>query len=173
MEAEIERLAEKEETATRKADAAQERVDQLVPKMQKIEELARAFTNDAEQVLPPPDKLESARSYREKKAMPLFHRIIGVLRNVFNRYLDLKREYERLQDRYRMAVKSENQMRETIDRLREEKTGLSAIAEKYHALCRAFGKDYVEERAQEILEREAVEKRQKTQSRRRHDRDAR
>ena len=173
MEAVIERLAEKEETATRKADAAQERVDQLVPKMQKIEELARAFTNDAEQVLPPPDKLESARSYREKKAMPLFHRIIGVLRNVFNRYLDLKREYERLQDRYRMAVKSENQMRETIDRLHDEKTGLSAIAEKYHALCRAFGKDYVEERAQEILEREAVEKRQKTQSRRRHDRDAR
>ena len=173
MEAEIERLAEKEETATRKAKAAQERVDQLVPKMQKIEELARAFTNDAEQVLPSPDKLESARSYREKKAVPLFHRIIGVLRNVFNRYLDLKHEYERLQDRYRMAVESENQMRKTIDRLHEEKTGLSAIAEKYHALCRAFGKDYVEERAQEVLEREAIERQQRKQSRRQHNRDAR
>lgn len=173
MEAEIERLAEKEETATKKADAAQARVDQLVPKMQKIEELARAFTNNAEQVLPPPDKLESAKSYREKKAIPLFHRIIGVLRNVFNRYLDLKHEYERLQDRYRMAVESGNQMRKTIDRLYEEKTGLSAVAEKYHALCRAFGKDYVEERAQDILEREATEKQQKKQSRRRHDRDTR
>jgi len=93
VEEKLEQLSEKEEAATEKADAAQERVEHLVPKMQKVEELARAFTNDAAQVLPPPDKLESAKSYREKKAMPIFHKIIGVLRNVFSRYLDLKYEY--------------------------------------------------------------------------------
>ena len=102
IEEKLEQLSEQEEAATEKADAAQERVEHLVPKMQKVEELARAFTNDAGQVLPPPDKLESAKSYREKKAMPIFHKIIGVLRNVFSRYLDLKYEYERLQERYRM-----------------------------------------------------------------------
>ena len=173
VEEKLEQLSEKEEAATEKADAAQERVDHLIPKMQKVEELARAFTNDAAQVLPPPDKLESAKSYREKKAMPIFHKIIGVLRNVFSRYLDLKYEYERLQERYRMAVESVNQLKETIKQLHEEKSGLSAVAEKYHALCRAFGKDYVEERAQEVLERETIEKQQKKQSRKRHDRDTR
>ena len=173
VEAKLEQLSEQEEAATEKADAAQERVEHLVPKIQKIEELARAFTNDAVQVLPPPDKLESAKSYREKKAMPIFHKIIGVLRNVFSRYLDLKYEYERLQERYRMAVESVNQLKETIKQLHEEKSGLSAVAEKYHALCRAFGKDYVEERAQEVLERETIEKQQKKQSRKRHDRDTR
>lgn len=173
VEAKLEQLSEQEEAATEKADAAQERVDHLIPKMQKVEELARAFTNDAAQVLPPPDKLESAKSYREKKAMPIFHKIIGVLRNVFSRYLDLKYEYERLQERYRMAVESVNQLKETIKQLHEEKSGLSAVAGKYHALCRGFGKETVEARVQEVLEREAMEKQQKNQARRRHDRDSR
>ena len=173
VEAKLEQLSEQEETATEKADAAQERVEHLVPKMQKVEELARAFTNDAAQVLPPPDKLESAKSYREKKAMPIFHKIIGVLRNVFSRYLDLKYEYERLQERYRMALESVNQLKETIKQLHEEKAGLSAVTEKYHALCRGFGKETVEARVQEVLEREAMEKQQKRQARRRHDRDSR
>ena len=173
VEVKLEQLSEQEEAATEKADAAQERVDHLIPKMQKVEELARAFTNDAAQVLPPPDKLESAKSYREKKAMPIFHKIIGVLRNVFSRYLDLKYEYERLQERYRMAVESVNQLKETIKQLHEEKSGLSAVAGKYHALCRGFGKETVEVRVQEVLEREAMEKQQKKQARRRHDRDSR
>ena len=173
VEAKLEQLSEQEEAATEKADAAQERVDHLIPKMQKVEELARAFTNDAAQVLPPPDKLESAKSYREKKAMPIFHKIIGVLRNVFSRYLDLKYEYERLQERYRMALESVNQLKETIKQLHEEKAGLSAVTEKYHALCRGFGKETVEARVQEVLEREAMEKQQKRQARRRHDRDSR
>ena len=173
VEAKLEQLSEQEEAATEKADAAQERVDHLIPKMQKVEELARAFTNDAAQVLPPPDKLESAKSYREKKAMPIFHKIIGVLRNVFSRYLDLKYEYERLQERYRMAVESVNQLKETIKQLHEEKSGLSAVAGKYHALCRGFGKETVEARVQEVLEREAMEKQQKKQARRCHDQDSR
>ena len=170
VEEKLEQLSDQD---AKKADAARERVEHLVPKMQKVEELARAFTNDAEQVLPPPDRLESAKSYREKKAMPIFHRIIGVVRNVFTRYLDLKYEYERLQERYRMVVESVSQLKETIKQLHEEKAGLSAVAEKYHTLCRGFGKESVEARVQEVLEREAIEKQQKKQSRRRHDRDTR
>ena len=173
VEAKLEQLSKQEEAATEKADVAQERVEHLVPKMQKIEELARAFTNDAAQVLPPPDRLESGKSYRDKKAMPIFHKIIGVLQNVFSRYLDLKYEYERLQERYRIAVESVNQLKETIKLLHEEKAGLSTVAEKYHALCRGFGKETVEAHVQEVLEREAMEKQQKKQARRRHDRDAR
>ena len=173
VEEKLEQLSDQEEAAAKKADAARERVEHLVPKMQKVEELARAFTNDAAQVLPPPDKLESAKSYREKKAMPIFHKIIGVLRNVFSRYLDLKYEYERLQERYRMALESVNQLKETIKQLHEEKAGLSVVTEKYHALCRGFGKETVEARVQEVLEREAMEKQQKRQARRWHDRDSR
>lgn len=50
---------------------------------------------------------------------------------------------------------------------------MSAVAEKYHALCRGFGKETVEAHVQEVLEREAIEKHQKKQARRRHDRDTR
>ena len=173
MEAEIERLVEKEETATRKADAAQERVDHLVPKMQKIEELARAFTNDAEHVLPPPDKLESAKSYREKKAMPLYRKIIGVLRNLFNKYLDMKHDYEDLQRKYEREIDSGNQMKKTIRTLREEKDSQSSIVAKFYALCRGFGEDVIEGQARDILEKEAMEHQTKKMKHKRHERDAR
>ena len=72
-----------------------------------------------------------------------------------------------------MALESVNQLKETIKQLHEEKAGLSVVTEKYHALCRGFGKETVEARVQEVLEREAMEKQQKRQARRWHDRDSR
>ena len=127
----------------------------------------------ADQVLPPPDVLESAKSYREKKAMPLYRKIIGVLRNLFDKYLTLKHDYEDLQRKYERELDSGNQMKKTIKRLNEEKDSQSGIVAKFYALCRGFGEEYIESQAMGILEREAMERQQKKLARKRHDRDAR
>ena len=169
----IDRLEAEQQEAERKADAAQKRMDHLVPKMEKVEDLARKYSGDADQVLPLPDVLESAKSYREKKAIPLFHRIIGVLRNLFNKYLDLKHDYEDLHRRYDREIESGNQMKKTIKRLNEEKDSLSGIGTKVHALCRGFGEEYIESQVSGILERESEERQQKKLARKRHERDAR
>ena len=169
----IDRLEAEQQEAERKADAAQKRMDHLVPKMEKVEDLARKYSGDADQVLPLPDVLESAKSYREKKAIPLFHRIIGVLRNLFNKYLDLKHDYEDLHRRYDREIESGNQMKKTIKRLNEEKDSLSGIVTKFHALCRGFGEEYIESQVSGILERESEERQQKKLARKRHERDAR
>ena len=173
MENSIRFLEGQTEEAQKKADKAQARVDKLVPKMEQIEDLARKYTNDADQVLPPPDVLESAKSYREKKAMPLYRKIIGVLRNLFSKYLTLKHDYEDLQRKYKREIDSGKQMKKTIKRLNEEKDSQSAIVAKFYALCRGFGKEYIESQAMGILEREAMERQQKKLARKRYDRDAR
>ena len=189
MENSISFLEGQTEEAQKKADKAQARVDKLVPKMEQIEDLARKYTNDADQVLPPPDVLESAndadqvlpppdvlesaKSYREKKAMPLYRKIIGVLRNLFDKYLTLKHDYEDLQRKYEREIDSGNQMKKTIKRLNEEKDSQSGIVAKFYALCRGFGEEYIESQAMGILEREAMERQQKKLTRKRHDRDAR
>ena len=173
MEDGIGRLEAEQKEAEKKADAAKKRVDHLVPKMEQIEDLARKYTSDADQVLPQPDVLESAKSYREKKAMPLYRTIIGVLRNLFNKYLTLKHDYENLQRRYEREIESGNQMKKTIKRLNEEKDSQSGIVTKFYALCRGFGEEYIESQARGILEREAMERQQKKQARKRHERDAR
>lgn len=173
MEDGIDLLTEQTEEAQKEADKAQKRVDHLVPKMEKIEDLARKYTNDADEVLPQPEVLESAKSYREKKAMPLYRKIIGVLRNLFNKFLDLKRDYEALQLKYDKAVDSANQMKKTIQRLTEEKDSQSGIVAKFYALCRGFGEDVIEGQARDILEKEAEERQRKKLLSKKHDRDAR
>ena len=173
MEDGIDLLTEQTEEAQKEADKAQKRVDHLVPKMEKIEDLARKYTNDADEVLPQPEVLESAKSYREKKAMPLYRKIIGVLRNLFNKYLDLKRDYEALQLKYDKAVDSANQMKKTIQRLNEEKDSQSGIVAKFYALCRGFGEDVIEGQAKDILEKEAEERQRKKLLSKKHDRGAR
>jgi uncharacterized coiled-coil protein SlyX len=173
MEDGIDLLTEQTEEAQKEADKAQKRVDHLVPKMEKIEDLARKYTNDADEVLPQPEVLESAKSYREKKAMPLYRKIIGVLRNLFNKYLDLKRDYESLQLKYDKAVDSANQMKKTIQRLNEEKDSQSGIVAKFYALCRGFGEDVIEGQARDILEKEAEERQRKKLLSKKHERGAR
>jgi uncharacterized coiled-coil protein SlyX len=173
MEDGIDLLTEQTEEAQKEADKAQKRVDHLVPKMEKIEDLARKYTNDADEVLPQPEVLESAKSYREKKAMPLYRKIIGVLRNLFNKYLDLKRDYEALQLKYDKAVDSANQMKKTIQRLNEEKDSQSGIVAKFYALCRGFGEDVIEGQARDILEKEAEERQRKKLLSKKHERGAR
>ena len=173
MEDGIYLLTEQTEEAQKEADKAQKRVDHLVPKMEKIEDLARKYTNDADEVLPQPEILESAKSYREKKAMPLYRKIIGVLRNLFNKYLDLKRDYEALQLKYDKAVDSANQMKKTIQRLNEEKDSQSGIVAKFYALCRGFGEDVIEGQVRDILEKEAEERQRKKLLSKKHERGAR
>ena len=173
MEDGIDLLTEQTEEAQKEADKAQKRVDHLVPKLEKIEDLARKYTNDADEVLPQPEVLESAKSYREKKAMPLYRKIIGVLRNLFNKYLDLKRDYESLQLKYDKAVDSANQMKKTIQRLNEEKDSQSGIVAKFYALCRGFGEDVIEGQVRDILEKEAEERQRKKLLSKKHDRGAR
>lgn len=173
MEDGIDLLTEQTEEAQKEAAKAQKRVDHLVPKMEKIEDLARKYTNDADEVLPQPEVLESAKSYREKKAMPLYRKIIGVLRNLFNKYLDLKRDYEALQLKYDKAVDSANQMKKTIQRLNEEKGSQSGIVAKFYALCRGFGEDVIEGQARDILEKEAEERQRKKLLSKKHERGAR
>ena len=149
------------------------RVDKLVPKMEQIEDLARKYTSDADQVLPQLDVLESDKSYREKKAMPRYRKIIGLLRNLFNKYLTLKSDYEDLQRKYERETDSGNQMKKTIKNLHEEKDRQSGIIAKFYALCRGFGEEYIESQAMGILEREAMERQMKKLARKLYDRDAR
>lgn len=168
----IDRLGEEVIAAVKKVDAAQKRVDHLVPKMEKIEDLARRYTGDADRVLPQPEMLESAKAYREKKAIPLFRKIIGVTRSLFSKYLDLKRDYEDLKKKFEREQDSSKQMKKAIRRLTEEKVGLMGTVAKFDALCRGFGLENIEAQVNGILEKEEKEKQQNLLQKR-HERGAR
>ena len=71
-----------------------------VPMVKNMEKLAADFSADPEQTLPEAAVMESAKSYREKKAKPLVKKIVQVMRFVYSAYLHISNKFTRLQVAY-------------------------------------------------------------------------
>ncbi|MBQ9458736.1 MAG: plasmid recombination protein [Oscillospiraceae bacterium] len=171
--AEKQRRNEEMEAARKKARQAQAQLDAVVPKVKAIEELARRYSDDVDKVLPEAGALETARSYREKKAKPLYKKIVGVLRALYNKYLDLINSFNRLRADYDRLQQHYASLDASNDRLAEENTGLKQVAANYDTLCRGYGADRVAEQVRAIRDREKEQKRLRRIQRQRHNIEAR
>ena len=165
--AETQRQNEKMEEARRRAREAESRLKTAEMDAKAVEDLAREFSDDVERVLPEAGALESARTYREKKAKPLYKKIVDVLRALFKRYLDLRESFNRLSGNYDRLQRQYASLDASNDRLIEENRGLKRVAADYDTLCRGFGAGRVEEQVRTIREREEEQKRQRRMRRQR------
>lgn len=102
----------------------EQRLKELAPAVRNMEQLAAQFSDDPERILPEPGPLESAKSYREKKAKPLLAQIVKVLRSLYRAYVELKGKYERLQGDYGRAREGNERL---SDRLQEAKMENKAL----------------------------------------------
>ena len=158
---------EQADKAAKQADAATRRINELAPKLKNIEDFARQYSGDADSVLPEAGALESAKSYREKKAKPVYERIIKVLRSLFSKYLDLKHHFERLTGDYNRLQQRYASLDASFDRVQEENRELKAVSKNYDTLCRGYGKEKIDAMVQTAREQEAAERMQR-RTRRRH-----
>jgi len=164
---EIDALTKKKEEAREQADTARERADiaaarlnELAPKLKNIEDFAREYSDDADRVLPEAGALESAKSYREKKAKPFFEKLTKVLRSLYSKYLDLKHSFERLRGDYSRLQQRYASLDASFDRVQEENQELKAVAKDYDTLCRGYGEKEIAARVRAIQEQEEAERRQ-------------
>ncbi len=165
---EIDALTEKKEEALEQADAAQEQADaalvrlnQLAPKLKNIEDFAREYSDDAVRVLPEAGTLESARSYREKKARPFFEKLTKLLRSLYSKYLDLKHSFERLSDQYNRLQRRYASLDQSFERVQEENRELKSVANDYDTLCRGYGEKEIAASVRAIKEQEAAARQQR------------
>jgi len=159
---------EQADKAAKQADAAARRINELAPRLKNIEDFAREFSDDADRVLPEAGALESAKSYREKKAKPVYERIVKVLRSLFNKYLDIKHLFERLTGDYNRLQQRYTSLDQAYERIKGENKELKTVADDYEALCRGFGREKIAASVQAIREQENAERMQR-RSRRRHE----
>ena len=113
-QAEVDRRNREATAAEKKAAQAKAKLNDVAPMLKGMEKLAEEFSSDPEQVLPEAGPLESARAYREKKAKPLWAKIVKVLRSVYRAYYDLKSKFERLQADYGREVSKNSTLSERI-----------------------------------------------------------
>lgn len=168
--AEIAHLQEEKAGAQNEAKEAKARLDDLAPKLNKMEMLAAKYSDDPEKLLPEAGAIESARTYREKKVKPLLAGIVKVLRSVYHAYLELVSKFERLQSSYEREINKNNTLSDRLEDVLTENRVLRNVAENYERVSRAYGPERVATTVEAVKLQEQAEKEQKRISRQRQDR---
>ena len=143
----------------------EQRLKELAPAVKNMERLAAEFSADPEEVLPEPGSLESARAYREKKAKPLWAKIVKVLRSVYRAYLDLKSKFERLQADYGREVSKNSSLSERIYEVCAERDSLKGKVRDYERVRRAIGPEQADRILEAAYQQEQAEKERKRAAR--------
>lgn len=118
--AERDRAIEEAESAKKQEAEMKRRVKELVPSIKDLEHFADKYSKDAETVLPEAGALESAKTYREKKAKPVYEKIITVLRDIYKLFKDLIRKYNQLVTLYKSKCEDYDQLAGKCQWLEEE-----------------------------------------------------
>ena len=142
-------------------ESQERRLKELAPAVKNMERLAADFSADPEEILPEAGALESAKSYREKKAKPLLAKIVKVLRSLYLAYVELKGKFERLQGDYGRVRESNAHLSDRLMEVKLENKKLRQISADYGRVKRAFGPEQVEAAVESAKQREQAEKARK------------
>lgn len=146
--------AEKEE----QVESQERRLKELAPAVKNMERLAADFSADPEEILPEAGTLESAKSYREKKAKPLLAKIVQVLRSLYRAYIELKGKFDRLQGDYDRVREGNAHLSDRLIEMKIENKKLRQISADYTRVKRVFGPEQVAAAVEADKQREQAEK---------------
>ena len=139
-------------------ESQERRLKELAPAVKDMERLAADFSADPEEILPEAGTLESAKSYREKKAKPLLAKIVKVLRSLYRAYIDLKGKFDRLQGDYDRVREGNARLSDRLMEVKMENTKLRQISADYTRVKRVFGPEQVQAAVEADKQREQAEK---------------
>ena len=132
--------AERAEAESRQAEAAaqkaQAKLVQVTADVKDAEAYAKKL-GDPEDLLPSPSRMESAKSYRESKAMPIIRKLTGVCVSLYSRLAEAKKKIVDLTKERDHAAK---EWKELFD----EMPLMQAKATKFDKLVKLMGQDEIE-----------------------------
>ena len=183
----LDRLAEeeiqKQEALTKleqQAKKAEKKLDAVVPVVQDAETFARNNISYFEDLIPEAGALESAKSYREHKIMPLVQKLKEKFLGLYRTILDLKKRLESLQKSLSKAERDRDHYKSKFEQEQEKTALLQEDATDLSRVKRALGPDKInsviafERERDTAREAELAElERQRKLARKSHDRDAR
>ena len=147
---EVEQLTAEIESAKNDLKAVEKQLNQTVPKLKGAEKLAQDFPDDVDKILPEAGALESAKTYREKKAKPVLEKAVRLIKSLYHSLLDLQAENRELRVKFDRKENSYARVSEHNKRLLKENVELREDSKKLQKIRAAIGED----RAVELLSRD-------------------
>ncbi len=127
--------------SVREAEANLERAGK---RLTDLEESVRCFCRDPESLLPQPERLESAKAYRENKAVPLIRAMQKTYLPLRSAWLDLQRVRAQLQKELAQSKADLDRLKKRAARAEARSRSLAIQEERYELLCRHFGRETLE-----------------------------
>ena len=173
LQEDLQESRQETEKAQKQADKYQKRMNELAPMVKNMEKLAADFSADPEQMLPEVAVMESAKSYREKKAKPLVKKIVQVMRSVYSAYLDISNKFTKLQAAYNKERSGNERLTNRLEEVLEENRELRMVAADFGRIKAVIGSEQVNAVIDRAKQQEQIEAEQKRTARRKHNREAR
>ena len=155
---EIAELEVAKKKAQQQVERQEKRLEELAPAVRNVEQLAKEFSSDPEQLLPEAGTLESAKTYREKKAKPILAQIVKVLRSLYASYLFLFGKVTQLQAEYEWERRNGERLTSRLQEVLSDNKSLRRIAANYERVKKFFGEQEVEEAVKAVRQWEQAEK---------------
>lgn len=123
---------------------AQDKLDSVVPVVQDAVKFARENISYFDELVPEPGPLESAKSFREKKIMPLINKLKDKFLGLYRQIIDLKEQMEKLQRRLSRAERDRDHFKDQLEKEQEKSADLLEDARDLMRVKRALGPEKVD-----------------------------
>ena len=157
LQEDLQESRQETEKAQKQADKYQKRMNELAPMVKDMEKLAADFSADPEQMLPEAAVMESAKSYREKKAKPLVKKIVQVMRSVYSAYLDISNKFTKLQAAYNRERSGNERLTNRLREVLEENRELRIVAADFGRIKAVIGSEQVNAVIDRAKQQEQIE----------------
>ena len=141
---EVEQLNAEIESAKKDLRTVEKQLNQTVPKLKSAEKLAADFPDDVDKILPEAGALESAKTYREKKAKPVLEKAVRLIKSLHHSVLDLQAENRDLKAKFDRKENSYVRVCEHNKKLLKENVELREDSKKLQKITQAIGAETVE-----------------------------
>ena len=122
-----------------------QKLNKLAPIMEGLENLSAQYSQRPEEWVPEAATFETAKSYREKKAMPLIQKLVKVLFALHRKYWEVKNERDKYQNFYQDEKKAACHLSQQLEQVKAENSQLYAMKRDFRRVWNYFGAEKMQQ----------------------------
>ena len=122
-----------------------QKLNKLAPIMEGLENLSAQYSQRPEEWVPEAATFETAKSYREKKAMPLIQKLVKVLFALHRKYWEVKDERDKYLHFYQDEKKATHHLSQRLKEVEAENSQLYAMKRDFRRVWNYFGAEKMQQ----------------------------
>ena len=140
---ELAQIQQQTQEAKRECQKQTKELNEIAPILQGLESLSAQYSQRPEEWVPEAGTFETAKSYCDKKAIPLINKLVKILYSLHHKYWKVKNECAKFMERYADEREANQNLRQRIEMLQEENTRLKAVEHNFGRVWSYYGAEQV------------------------------